>query len=263
MALGTWRPPDDPTVHGTLTLRCDRLLEYRARAEQAAGHRVTLTHLMVKIMGDVFREIPEANRIVRWGRLYQREKVDVFVHVAMTDPTTGKLDLSGLVVRNADARSLFDIAQEVESTVHRVRANDHGAMTQSRRSFQKIPSFLVRPALNLMAFLTYTLNLDLSAIGVPKDAFGSLAITNVGALGLDTAYVPLVPYTRLPVFIALGAVKEGPVVEDGALVVGRTLSIHVTFDHRIMDGSHAAQVVNAIKKRFADPDGALGTIPPS
>ena len=41
----------------------------------------------------------------------------------------------------------------------------------------------------------YTFNLDLSGLGMPRDAFGGVTITNVGSLGLDIAYVPLVPYT--------------------------------------------------------------------
>ena len=34
-------------------------------------------------------------------------------------------------------------------------------------------------------------------------------ITNIGSIGLDQAYVPLVPYSRVPILIALGAVSPG------------------------------------------------------
>lgn len=261
MALGTWRAPDDPTVHGTLTLRCDSLLAFLEAQNEGDGPRITLTHLMVKLMGDVMAELPFLNRTLRWGRLYQRETVDIFVHVAMKDPVTGQLDLSGTVARSPDRKPLAEVAQELAAAVDKTRRDADPTMKRSRDSFRWMPGWLVRPALDTLAFLTHTLNLDLRCLGIPRDPFGGLAITNVGALGLDTAYVPLVPYTRLAAFLALGAVKREPVVEGDALVIGHTLSIHATFDHRIMDGAHMARVVAAIKRRVDDPWTTLGGRP--
>jgi pyruvate dehydrogenase E2 component (dihydrolipoamide acetyltransferase) len=245
-------------VHGTLTLRCDTLLAFLAAQNHQDGPRITLTHLMVKLVGDIMAEHPFLNRTLRWGRLYQRETVDVFVHVAMKDPVTGKLDLSGTVARSPDRKSLAEVAEELTEAVDRTRRDADPTMKRSRDSFRWMPAWLVRPALDTLAFLTHTLNLDLRWLGIPRDPFGGLAITNVGALGLDTAYVPLVPYTRLAVFLALGAVKREPVVEGDELVIGHTLSIHATFDHRIMDGAHMARVVDAIKRRVDDPWTTLG-----
>ena len=91
-----------------------------------------------------------------------------------------------------------------------------------------------------MGFLLYTLNLDLRWAGMPKDGFGSAMITNIGSIGIDQGYVPLVPYSRVPLLVALGAVKDHPFVDDGKLVVGKVMKVNATFDHRIMDGAHAA-----------------------
>ena len=69
------------------------------------------------------------------------------------------------------------------------------------------------------------LNLDLRWAGIPSDPFGSVMITNVGSLGLDTAYVPLVPYSHVPILLALGAVKDSAVVEDGKVVAGKVMRV--------------------------------------
>jgi pyruvate dehydrogenase E2 component (dihydrolipoamide acetyltransferase) len=78
-------------------------------------------------------------------------------------------------------------------------------------------------------------------------------ITNVGSLGLDTAYVPLVPYSRVPILLALGAVREAPVVREGKVVVGKTMKVHATFDHRFIDGFHASVLSRVVRDWFEHP----------
>jgi pyruvate dehydrogenase E2 component (dihydrolipoamide acetyltransferase) len=78
-------------------------------------------------------------------------------------------------------------------------------------------------------------------------------ITNVGSLGLDVAYPPLVHYARLPMLIALGAIQDAPVVENGAVVVGKTMKVNVTFDHRFIDGAHAAAMAKTLRAWIEQP----------
>ena len=78
-------------------------------------------------------------------------------------------------------------------------------------------------------------------------------VTNVGSLGLEEAYVPLVPYSRVPLLIAMGEVRDSAVVVDGDVKVAKTMKIFATFDHRILDGSHAAKMVKVLKAWFDDP----------
>ena len=84
-----------------------------------------------------------------------------------------------------------------------------------------MPYFLLRPFLRLLSFLCYTLNLDLRGLGIASDPFGSLMITNIGSLGLDTAYAPLVPFSRVPILFAIGEAKDQVLVENGQVIVGK------------------------------------------
>ena len=88
-------------------------------------------------------------------------------------------------------------------------------------------------------------------------------ITNVGSLGLEEAYVPLVPYSRVPLLVAVGKVVEEPVVRDGQLAIAQTMKLFATFDHRILDGSHAAKMSRCLHACFADPVAAFGPLPES
>jgi pyruvate dehydrogenase E2 component (dihydrolipoamide acetyltransferase) len=88
---------------------------------------------------------------------------------------------------------------------------------------------------------------------MPRDPFGGVTVTNIGSLGLDIAYVPLVPYTRTPIFIAPGAIRDEAVVEDGKVVVGKVMRVNATFDHRFIDGYHASVLSKALREMIENP----------
>jgi len=145
--------------------------------------------------------------------------------------------------------------------VKSVRKGTDKALEKSRRSFDLVPLVLMNYILRFISFLAYTLNLDMSSFGMPKDMFGSIMITNIGVLGLEAAYVPLVPYSRVPILLALGAVKEVPAVVEGEMKIVKVLDINATFDHRIMEGAQAARMAGVIRAWLEDPEGHFGPIP--
>ncbi len=254
IAIGTWKTAKDPSVYGSMDLEMDEALAYLAAFREQTGRRLTVTHLVCKAVGAVLEEMPDANAILRFNRIYLREEIKVFFQVVMEDPKTGQIDLSGLTVSEPNKKSLLDIVDEFETVGAKVRAGKDKDKEQTRKTFKSMPGWLSGFVLDTIAFLTYTLNLDLSWAGIPKDVFGSVMVTNVGSLGLDRAYVPLVPYSRVPLLVAMGAIKKVPVVaEDDTIRVAKVMGLHATFDHRILDGAHAAHMSKTLRKWFADP----------
>ncbi len=262
-ALGTWRSVGDPSVYGTLEIRMDRALEYIAAYRQATGKRLTVTHLLAKAAAAALSRMPDANSIIRFNRIYLRKVIAIFMQVVMTDEGESKADLSGATIYEVDGKSLGQIVDEVEERVAKVRARQDESLEKARSSLRLIPFLFMRAFLTLMGFLLYTLNLDLHALGMPKDGFGSLMITNIGSFGLDQAYVPLVPYSRVPILLAMGAVKDAPVVENGQVVAGKVMKINATFDHRIIDGYHAAIMAKTLHEYLEHPFEKLEAIPKS
>ena len=253
VAIGTWHTVGDPSVYGSLDLRVDEALRYIEAYRDATGRRVTLNHLMAKAVAAVLSEHPDANAILRFNRIYLREQVKLFFQVALEDPDTGEVDLSGVTVEDPEEKTLGEVLDVFERRVKKVKKQEGDELAQSRGMFRWIPSLLLNFVLWISGFLAYTLNLDLSSVGVPRDAFGSVMITNIGSLGLEEAYVPLVPYSRVPLLIALGSVRAMPVVEDGEIVPGRMMRVSVTFDHRILDGAHAAAMAKTVRAWMEHP----------
>ncbi len=261
IAIGTWQTAYDPSVYGTLTLRMEEALRYLEAFRQATGKRLTLSSMMAKAVAAAMQAMPDANAILRFNRIYLRKSIGVSFQVVMEDPETGEIDLSAAMIRDADKKSLEDIADEFNAAVTKVRGRKDKQLENTRSMFRRVPYFFLNSLLKLMSFLSYTLNLDLSRMGVPNDPFGSVMVTNIGSLGLDQAYVPLVPYSRLPVMVAMGAVQDGPVAENGEIVCGKIMSICATFDHRVLDGAHAAIMAKTVRTWMENPFDHFDELP--
>ena len=262
IAIGTWKTSYDPSVYGSLKLDMTEALRYQAEWRDKTGQRLTITHMMAKAVAAVLEDMPDANAILRFNRIYLRRDCAVFFQVAMKDDETGEIDLSGATIHHADQKSLAVIVDEFQATVDKVRAKKDEQLESTRSTFKIIPALWLNTVLNTLGTLLYTLNLDLTWAGLPRDPFGSVMITNIGSLGLEEAYVPLVPYSRVPLILALGNVNKEAVVgaNDEIKVVPR-MKVCATFDHRVLDGMHASRMMKVLKSWFADPYTHFGPIP--
>jgi pyruvate dehydrogenase E2 component (dihydrolipoamide acetyltransferase) len=75
-------------------------------------------------------------------------------------------------------------------------------------------------------------------------------VTNLGGYGID-AFTPVLNPPQALV-LGVGRIRVAPVVEDGALAVGKTMVLSLTFDHRVTDGAPAARLLDAIAKSLGD-----------
>jgi pyruvate dehydrogenase E2 component (dihydrolipoamide acetyltransferase) len=261
IAIGTWRTAYDPSVYGTLEVTMDKALAYIREFREATGKHLTVTHLIARAVADALRKCPDANSLLRFNKIYLRKRIGIFMQVVMADDGSEKIDLSGVTIYDVADKDLLQISEEVDAKVAAVRKREDPALEKSRGLISRIPGLLVGLFLRLIAFLGFTLNLDLRRLGIPNDPFGSVMITNIGTLGLDMAYVPLVPYSRVPILLATGRVREVPVAEDGQVVIRSTMKINATFDHRFIDGFHAAVMARTLRRWLEDPYGCFGPIP--
>ena len=252
IAIGTWQTAYDPSMYGTLSIRMEKTLAYIEKLRKETGTKVTITHLVTKAVAIALKATPEANAILRWNSIHLRDQVNISVLVLLEND--GKVDLSAARLENVDQMSVVDIAKVLNSKVDKIRKNEDKELEQTRQSMGFIPFIFINAFMKFLSFITYTLNLNLKSLGVPKDAFGGAMVTSIGSIGLDVGYVPLVPYSRVPILVAPGEITDQPVVEDGKVIPGKILNLNATFDHRIVDGAHAASLAKSLRKFFEDPE---------
>jgi pyruvate dehydrogenase E2 component (dihydrolipoamide acetyltransferase) len=77
----------------------------------------------------------------------------------------------------------------------------------------------------------------------------TFTVTNLGMLGIDT-FTPILNLPQAGI-LGVGRIVEEPVVLAGQIVAGYTLSLSLTFDHRVVDGAPAANWLRALCDRVA------------
>lgn len=238
-AFATWSAPGDPQAYCMQTIDVEAAERYISKSSEY----IRLTHIIGAQCAKMIEEFPEINRIIRFGEFFQRSEIAIFFQVAVD--TEGK-DLSGYTVRNINEKTIEQIALEMKQKVSRIKTGDDFQYKKVKRTMGFFPNFLTPFVVKVYGHILYTLNIWSSAFGSPKDTFGSMMITNIGSLGLQTAFAPLVPYSRVPLLLSVGKSYEKPVAKDGEIVIQKSIDCCWTLDHRLIDGVQGAKMT----KRF-------------
>lgn len=79
----------------------------------------------------------------------------------------------------------------------------------------------------------------------------TITLTSLGALG-GIVSTPVINYPEVAI-IGVNRVVEKPVVRDGVIVVRKTMNLSSSFDHRVVDGMHAAEFIQGIRALLECP----------
>ena len=115
--------------------------------------------------------------------------------------------------------------------------------------------------------LKFTDNMSLSQIGssvkdlagkarnkklTPAEMDGStFTVSNLGMFGIQT-FTSIINQPNSAI-LSVGAIVQKPVVKNGQIVVGNTMVITLTCDHRTIDGATGAQFLQTLKQYIENP----------
>lgn len=243
-----WRAPNDPQVYGALEIDATGLLQFIADCRDQ-GHKVTPTHLVGRAIALALREVPELNTRLSFGRITQRETIDVFFITSVEDGN----DLSGVKVERVDAKSVFEVARELRDRSAVAKSGRDPDLMRSKRVTDALPLPVARVALRLAAWLSGEANLRIGALGLSPSPFGSVMVTSVGMFGIEAAFAPLSWMYKVPLLLLAGAVTEKALVVDGRVEARPVLPVTATIDHRFIDGFHLGRAMDVFRKYLASP----------
>ena len=200
-----------------------------------------------RAIAEALRRSPGLNGFIRLGTYQQRTSVDVTFLVALEEGG----DLAKAKVTNADQKSAVDIARELGNLAKRLRKGEDESFEKGKSIIRLLPTWILRPMLWLTGWVTGSLGLPF--LGQERFPFGSCVITSVGMFGLDEGLVPPTPFARVPLHVLIGAVREQPVVVEGAVVIRPLLTLTATLDHRFVDGFQGGVMARTVREVLADP----------
>ncbi|MFA6470025.1 MAG: dihydrolipoamide acetyltransferase family protein [Bacteroidota bacterium] len=80
---------------------------------------------------------------------------------------------------------------------------------------------------------------------------GTFTVSNLGMYDIENFAAIINPPEGA--ILAVGSIVEKPVVENGQIVVGHTMKVTMSCDHRVVDGAIGAQFLQSFKKIMENP----------
>ncbi|MCW6160036.1 MAG: 2-oxo acid dehydrogenase subunit E2 [Candidatus Micrarchaeales archaeon] len=172
--------------------------------------KITFLPFIIKATVEALKENP------RFNASYDHETSEIIIkkyyNIGLAAEAPDGLKV--VVIRDADKKSIVEIAKEIQS-LHEKIMNNTITLAEMRDS-------------------TFT-------------------ITNIGSLGGGYLSVPMINPNEAGI-LGIHIIRDAPVVVDGKIVVGKVLPFSLSFDHRIVDGADAVKFGNAIIRYLEDPN---------
>lgn len=255
LAIGTWKAPNDSTYYGKVELNLTQVNTYLNKLNESLEHKISINHVIGKTMGLIFNQHPDLNITLIRNKPKYRKTVSAFFQTHLRSKKG--YDLLGINIDNIHEKSLESVAREVYEKSTELRQKKDSQMEFAKTTITLFPLRLMKIAVKCFNFLMYTLNLNLSFLGLPNDRYGSFGISSIGGLGMEEAYIPLFPFSRCGMMIAVGKPTLKPTIQDKEITVAETVIVTFTMDHRYYDGAHLAKPFRLLQKIIANPEKYL------
>ena len=253
----TWSDPVRPSLMGYIPLKISNALRFIDKVSTNIGCHVTITHLVSKVVGQVFSEFPDVNGKIAFGNFITYKTVDATLAVSMDEG----VDLYYVPIKDITQKNVSTIAIEVRKNSESLRVGkDREVKEKSTKIFNYLPTYLISIVLEFSAFISSTLGIPIPLFNIKKHEFGSFLVTSVGMYNVEVGYPPLVPLFKAPALFCIASVHDEAVVADGKVVVEKILNICFNFDARFFDGMQAILMQNRIREIMEDPDKFLSVL---
>ncbi|GAA3910431.1 2-oxo acid dehydrogenase subunit E2 [Streptomyces lacrimifluminis] len=222
-------------------------IEAHRRAQRAAGGRYSVVTYLLHATGRVLHRHPEANAVLVPGGLFGLRGprtlrfAEVTAKLALDRTVDGERTVLSALLPALESASLDDI----QGRVDRYRGPDTERLAEFRgvRLLGRLPVPLGR-----LAFA--------AALRDPArrpGVFGTVAVSSLGHRPVDGFHSS----GGTAITLCAGRVADKPVVRDGRLAVAPVMRLGLTFDHRVVDGGTAADVLGDLKHELEGfDDGA-------
>jgi len=201
-----------PHFYLTVTVDAEALLGFRAdlnRQLQERGEdlKVSVNDLIVKACAALLRVNPDLNVSFGGDRLLVHKRV----HVGMAVAVDGGLVVP--VVRDADQKTLTQVAREARELVGRARSG---------------------------------------GLAADEMGGGTFTVSNLGMFGIDQ-FTAVINPPEAAILAVGAALAEPVVTADGAVAVRRRMRLTLSIDHRALDGATGAGFLQQLKTALEHP----------
>jgi len=250
LQIATWDEPKEGCIHAKITLDATAVLDYIEKKREKTSEHITITHVIGKAMGLILKEATGLNGRIVMDRFVPFKTVDVSFLTVLD----GGKNLAKVKVSEADTKSVEQISKELAKGSDKLRKGNDENFKKSMGPLYILPTWLIRIIVTIAGYASGALGLEIGFLGLEPFPFGCCLITSVGMLGVDEAYAPFTPFTRVPILVLIGAVKDGVFAIDGEVKIRKKITLTSTIDHRFLDGAQGGILARVMREVFANPE---------
>lgn len=196
------------------------------------NRRYSVVSYVLLAAAQVLARHPQANAAVQGRyRIRVARYPDVHGKLALDKAVGGHRVVLSAVLPHLDRASLDDI----QALVDTYRDGDPALMAEfdGVRLLHRLPGLLGRAAFRMAV----------RPLRLRHTKVGTFAVTSLGHRAVDGFY----SVGGTTITLGVGRITDRPVARDGAVEIAPLMRLSLTFDHRVIDGAEAADVLTEIK----------------
>lgn len=195
------------TYHALADVQDVRHMLTRVNVSRTEDNKINITSVVIKEVALTLKRMPRFNASLDGDVIKVWRSINIGVAVALPD------GLIVPVIREADRKSISEIAQEVRDLAGRARQN------------KLLPD---------------------------EVSSGTFTVTTLGSYRSVDFFSPIINQPEAAI-LGVGRMQDTVVAVDGAPAVRATMGLSLTCDHRMLDGAPAAEFLRTLLDYLADP----------
>lgn len=214
------------------------------------GKRYNHLTLIIAAMVRAMSQYPALNRFVVNKRIYARNTLEVGM-VVLKD---GKIDEVGTTskMKFDPANTIDEVNDIINAYVEKNRNQDEVNSTDKvANTLCSIPG-LLRVAAVMAKFLDKH-NMCPKALIEASPFHCTIMLTNLASIKTNYIYHHIYDFGTVSMSLAMGNLRDVPVVKKGELTVQRCLPLGLVMDERIASGAYFAMAFRQFSKYLEDP----------
>lgn len=266
--------PFSPWVCGNIVIDVTETKKFIEKINSEQDVHITLQHVIAKSVAHALQKVPQANARIVGNNIIPIKNIGIAMPVNLIGHQAGtKNELSMILIQDVQNKNLIEVAQETQKQ----KTQEQKGHIQSSfiRNMMKLAEKTPDRILNKVLDTLDTLSKNPQTGKKIFDIFPvTTAITNPGSnhprdiegiVFRGGSFHPPLRVAQVGTFWAVTGIQQDVIPIDGKPEVREVLPVMLTFDHRLIDGFKASELLlafsNAVKNpqdyfHFGDPEGS-------
>ena len=259
--------PFSPWVCGNIVIDVTRTKEFLATINSKQDEHVTIQHLIAKSVAHALQQVPQANARIIGKKIHPQSNVGIAMPVNLIGHQAGKKqELSMLLLKDAQKKNLLEIARETQfQKKQEQQGNVQSSFIRNMMKLaEKTPERLTYKILDGIDALSKNTQ---TGSKIFEQFPATTAITNPGSnhprdiegiMFRGGSFHPPLRIAHVGTFWAITGIQKEVLPIQGKPEVREVLPVMLTFDHRLIDGFKASELLLAFSDALQNPQNYFG-----